>query len=382
MVDEQGVLFACVQGSNDAIMLTDVKGVIFFVNTAWQRLFGYSSNEALGQTPRLLRSAHHETGFYHRMWSDILDPAKKAWRGEVINLTKDGREIPVWLTISPFLDNQNQISGYMSVACDLSEQKKMQMRIQWQDRLTTLGLLTEGLAHEMGTPLGVARGRAEYLMRLSAEDSFARKNLSTIVTQIDKVSKLMEALQNLSQNDTSEIRIPVNIAKVVSSVQRLIEGKLLVSGITFTSTISNDALVYAEPSKLGQVLISLCINSIHALEDAKNSNAKHPLFIKLTASEKDKYWEIAVADNGGGIAEDSVKHLFKPFFTTKEVGVGTGLGLAAVNEVVRHWNGHIDLENIPGSGVTFKIVIPKANVPQAVEKQGGLDGSKAANLGS
>ena len=146
-ISDSAIFKACVQNSNDAILLSDPRGIIFYVNPAWERLFDYTKAEVIGKTPRILRSGHHPSSYYAEMWKDILDPMKHFWKGEMVNVSKRGREVPVLLTISYFKEIQKDTTGYMSIALDLTEKKKLEMQLQWQDRLATIGLLAGGIAH-------------------------------------------------------------------------------------------------------------------------------------------------------------------------------------------------------------------------------------------
>lgn len=354
------ILLACVESSNDAIMLTYADGTIFYVNPAWQTLFGYSKKEIAGATPRILRSGRHDPDFYSAMWRDVLDPLKGHWKGEIINRTKSGREIHVLLTISPNRDNQGIVQGYMSIAVDISDKKKMEAQIQWQDRLATIGVLTSGLAHELGTPLGVIRGRAEYLSHHCKEAS-DKTSLEAIVTQVDRISALMHSLQNLSNLSPSEVRMPVSLSTTTKSATQLLKGKLEDLGIHLEISIPLEAKVSAEPGRLEYIILNLCLNSVQAIDKQvlEKRNLKHA--IKIAVLDRGKNWEFSVQDSGGGVLPENLPHLFKPFFTTKEVGMGTGLGLSMIYQIVKSWGGSLELDNESGVGATFRIILPKVS---------------------
>jgi len=356
---ESHIFFSCVEGSNDAIMLTDIAGKILYVNPAWERLFGFQKSESIGQTPRLLRSGRHPQSFYTSMWKDILDSHQGFWKGEVINRKKSGEEVPVLLTISPFRSQEGITSGYMSVAVDISDKKRMEAQMQWQDRLATIGLLASGLAHELGTPLGVVRGRAEYLLKASTHGSVDYSSLDTIIRQIDRVSTLMQSLLSLGKLSSSEVRMPVPLPRIIEEVTNLIRGKAEALGIDLKCSVPKNSKVLAEAGRLEHALLNLCMDSIQAIETQKSQGKNEGHFVKIQASLQGKFWEIAVSDSGGGVSDDFVPHLFKPFFTTKEVGIGTGLGLATIYQVIQSWGGKVELDNQMGHGATFKITLPR-----------------------
>lgn len=351
------VFQSTIEVSNDAVMVTDVKGVIAYVNPAWERIYGYAKAEALGSTPRLLRSGRHDAEFYRAMWNQILDPALGFWQGEVVNRTKDGRDIEVLLRITPFREQSDEIKGYMSVATDISARKQMEQQLLRQDRLVSIGLLASGLAHEIGTPLGVIRGRAEYLMDDTVSGSAAHKHLEAIVSQADKISRLMHALLNVARHSGGEEVTPVRIGKVLDEVADLLAQNFRLAGIRFEQRNMADVRVLAEPSRLEQVFLNLLINALHAVEAATLSGRSGPHVIRVEAARKADSWEISISDTGAGINVEAQRHLFKPFFTTKPPGKGTGLGLAVTHQIIHAWGGTIRAESTPGSPTVFRICL-------------------------
>src|SRR6478735_7468302 len=101
-VNSDDIFFRCVEDSNDAIMISDRKGILVYVNPAWSRIYGFPKEEAIGQTPRLLHSGIQDEQFYRKMWSAIADPRSAHWKGELVNKAKDGTLVPVLLTITPY----------------------------------------------------------------------------------------------------------------------------------------------------------------------------------------------------------------------------------------------------------------------------------------
>lgn len=359
LTSEKNVFYRCVEDSNEAIMITDVQGVLFYVNKAWQRIYGYSLEEAVGNTPRMLRSRYQTEEFYREMWRQILDPKKGYWRGELVNRAKDGAEVPVLLTITPYR-NSGVTEGYMGIAVDMTHQKEMEAQIIRQDRLASVGLLASGLAHEVGTPLGVIRGRAEYLSFLAGENAKLKEGLEVIVQQIDRISKLIYSLLHLARADRSETARPIIAADAFRQVAILTEQKRRQLGITLDVEISDNVRVVAENDRLTQVALNLTMNSIHAIEAAAQRDPGREKRILVSAEEHGNSWEILFSDTGTGISEENLKNLFKPFFTTKDVGAGTGLGLVISLQIVQSWGGNMTVSSAEGKGTTFKILLPKA----------------------
>jgi PAS domain S-box-containing protein len=357
---EHNIFFRCVEDSNDAIMITDRQGVLVYVNRAWERIYEYTSQDAIGNSPRLLRSKYQAQEFYLEMWRQILDPKIGFWKGELINKAKSGKEVPIFLTITPYRDALGSVQGYMGIALDMTHKKALEAQLIRQDRLASIGLLSSGLAHEVGTPLGVIRGRAEYLMLLAGENEKIKSGLEVIVQQIDRISKLIYSLLHLARVEKSETARPTIVLHSFQQVANLLEQKLQRGSIQIDLQLSDLIRVRAESDKLTQVALNLVMNAIHAIEARTKREPDGPKCIRIVADEREHEWEISVSDTGTGITPSALDHLFKPFFTTKEVGEGTGLGLAISQQICQSWGGSLSADNNPKEqGAVFKILLPK-----------------------
>ncbi len=231
-----------------------------------------------------------------------------------------------------------------------------------QDRLASVGLLASSLAHEIGTPLGVIRGRAEYLEMQVRNDPTIKKNVDVIISQIDRVSKLIRSLLNLARGDQIKCAEKIDLEVIVSEVIELMGHELRKHAITIQNEVAKNtqACVRAESGPLHQVILNLLVNSVHAIETAIKSGKSASPLIRVNAIDLGSDWNLVVEDNGCGISEKNLKNLFKPFFTTKDIGVGTGLGLATSYRIVESWGGSIRVESVEGVGTKFFIRMPKA----------------------
>ncbi|MBY0471804.1 response regulator [bacterium] len=235
-------------------------------------------------------------------------------------------------------------------------------QILMQDRLASVGLLASSLAHEIGTPLGVIRGRAEYLELQCKDDAQIKKSLDIIISQIDRVSKLIRSLLNLARGNEVKFSENVNLRTVVSEVLDLMQHEILRNGIELKTNFSSDLeiLVKAESGSLQQVLLNLLVNAVQAIDSAKGSGRKDQHSIRINLEETDSFWSLNIEDSGCGVSEKNLKNLFRPFFTTKDIGVGTGLGLATSYRIVESWGGSIQVKSIDGQGSVFTVLLPKS----------------------
>ncbi len=322
--------------------------IIFDVNSPMEPIFGYRREEMTGLS--VLRFLH----------PDFHDPFIKGLRSEatvgseMIGIRKDGQDIP--LELSSRIINFRGQSMHLIAIRDLTERKQMEAQILQQDRLASLGLLASGLAHEIGTPMGVIRGRAEMVIK-KVENEFVKENMNLIVSQIDRISKLVHSLLHLARSSAPNTGASVSLNRVVESVLTLVRHELAQKDIPIEIKFPGESVVRAEAGPLGQVFLNLLVNSIHAIEEARRSGRTGGHKISLSVEELDKKIKICIQDSGCGIPEKNLSQIFKPFFTTKDIGSGTGLGLAISFKLVQSWNGNIDVKSQVGSGSLFTVTL-------------------------
>lgn len=355
--DKNNIFFKCVQDCHEPIMITNRDAELIYVNDSWCEIYGYSPKEALGQTPRLLRSKYQTQDFYKKMWKQILNPQKGSWRGELINTSKSGDEIPVLLNITPYKNENGETLGFMGLALDLRRQKLLEDQVAQQDRLATIGELTSGLAHEIGTPVGVIRGRAEMMQMQVEETSPLQKSLGVIIKQADRISTLISSLLRLSRKTSQDPLTNVDLHMMAIEVEELLVQRFRKYKIHFKNKVTKGTLALADRNKLEQVLINLLVNSTHAIIAYGKKNPENERQITVSCETSTGGVRLKVLDTGGGIPSDIIDRIFHPFFTTKPTSQGTGLGLAIVYRIVEELGGHIQVESKEGVGTCMTIVL-------------------------
>ncbi len=242
--------------------------------------------------------------------------------------------------------------------------KERETQILMQDRLASIGLLASSLAHEIGTPLGVIRGRAEYISASSEIGPDVLKGMNVIIAQIDRISKLIHSLLNLARGDQIKSVGEVQLNRVLSDVLDLMGHELKKAGVEIKNEITELKSLKATggTESLHQVLLNLIVNSLHAIQSAAKQGRTENHFIRVYLENVGKYVFLCVEDSGCGISKQNLRNLFKPFFTTKDIGSGTGLGLATSYRLVESWGGTIEVESKEGVGALFKVRLPLTNV--------------------
>ncbi len=317
------------------------------------------ANAAMGQILGIDPAAIVGTNVMDRVRSDFRPGLEGRFglaaelQQEVVGLKEGGAEVHLGLSTKTIVLRGRPI-GLLAVR-DLTQQKLMEAQILQQDRLASLGLLASSLAHEIGTPLGVIRGRAELVAK--SEDQKLKTTMELIISQIDRITKLVNSLLHLARGKTSEHSTDVDLGDVVSDVLNLMSHELNRKSIELTTAIADGLYVRAEQGPLGQVFLNLLVNSVHAIEELRQTEPQKNYSVEIVAEKIQDKVEVRVTDNGCGIAEANLNNIFKPFFTTKDVGLGSGLGLATSYKLVQSWGGSMSLSSKRGEGVTFTITL-------------------------
>ncbi|MEO6307524.1 MAG: ATP-binding protein [Nitrospiraceae bacterium] len=343
-----------VEAAPIGMLLVDERGTIVMVNASALHQFGYERDELLGKSVEMLipgpsRSDHqqHRTGF-------IKAPEKRMMGGgrELSGLRKDGSEFAAEIGLTPIQTAKGM--GVVASILDLTERKRLEMRLRQAERLAELGTLASGMAHEIGTPMNVILGRAEYLLQRTA-DAGMKKGLTTIVTQVERITKVMNQLLTFARRKPSERRA-VDLGEIVDDSLEMFEERIAHSRVTIEKTIESSLPpVLADRDQLIQVLINLVMNSLHAMPDGGR--------LGLSLDRENGHVRVGVSDTGHGMPEEIRSKVFDPFFTTKDFGKGTGLGLTVVKGIIEEHGGTISVESVVDKGTTFWIRLPLEEAP-------------------
>ncbi|MCM2305562.1 MAG: ATP-binding protein [Elusimicrobia bacterium] len=349
-IDLKDLLLMGFRRSSDVMFYSDPNGIILNINDSFTAHYGYTREEVIGKTPALLRSRHSTDELYKRMWRSILDPEKGYWRGELINRAKDGREVPLILTITAVRNEAGQILGYISNGVDLSEQKQMQERLAHSEALATIGEMAAVVAHEIRNPLGSIVIAAQQL----TDEGLSREDKDTVTRVLRTESKrLNEALSNFlsyarprpmnsGQNDLN--------ALLTEITQMAFVNKDLTGDARLALALSHDLKPFPfDSDQIRQVVWNILLNAIQVLGGTGTVTVR-------SGKGNDTAW-FTISDTGAGIPESLRADLFKPFRTSKQQG--TGLGLAIAESIVKAHGGRIDVETRLGRGTTFTVTLPR-----------------------
>ncbi len=385
-------LSTLINSSTDPIISLDTRRVITEVNPAFLKQFGCSREEAVGQSMAVFhpdRASFEEFG--PRVYPVIK--AKGHWLGEWKYRRKDGSLVPMETVISAIGRPDGEISGYVSVMRDITERvsaeaqkSALEQQLRQAQKMEAIGTLAGGIAHDFNNILGAVIGFTELARMDIAEGSQAQADLDQVIKAALRAKDLVSQILSFSRKGT-ETLAPVNILPVIKEALKMLRASLPTTIEIGKKLKVTEAVVHSDPTQIHQILINLCTNAAQAMDKSGG-------LLEVTLSETDlageilrkypnltpgPYLEISVRDTGEGISPEIIEHIFEPYFTTKEKGLGTGLGLSVVHGIVKQHGGLIQVESEPGKGSLFRVFLPlrkEAPVPLKKTEQTLLQGSE------
>ena len=332
------------------IQITSTEGKMIFVNPAFEYITGYTKEELIGENPSKLNSGKHGKEFWKKVWAKIN--TGQQWVGQLQNRKKNGELFHTELVISPIIDENKKVIGFLGAHRDITEQKILERQVVRSQKMETFGTLAAGIAHEVGNPLTSISSLVQVVQR-QTEDPFVQEKLELVKNQINRISKIIRELVDFARPSTHEVK-DVSINLVVREALNIVQYGKKVRTIKFNVALEDDLpFVSAVHDQILQVFLNILMNAVDASMGNLDSS------ISILTRQSDEKVEINISDNGTGIAEHHLGKVFDPFFTTKEVGKGTGLGLWVSLGIIRNFGGDIHVESELGKGTTFIVRMPK-----------------------
>jgi two-component system, NtrC family, sensor kinase len=339
-----------VESVNVGILVIDRDGRITTWNSALEKMLGITRDEALGANALRI--------FNEEMVRTIRDvTGVEGWVAEEVRhlykfrtLTRDDRSIVINLSLAPFEDAARTLAGTLVVVEDVTDSLKLEEQVQQFDKLNSIGLLAAGVAHEVNTPLAGISSYAQMLISQIPDEDPKNRVLQKILVQTQRASGIVNNLLNFSRTSGSDFA-PLDLNRVLEDTLQLLEIQLRKSDITVERGFAADLPeAIGNAGKLQQVFMNLILNARDAMPEGGQ--------LAIETESVDHMLVVRVSDTGIGIAPANISKIYDPFFTTKAVGQGTGLGLALSYGIVQEHSGRIVAESQPGRGTTFTIKIP------------------------
>ncbi|BBO91569.1 hypothetical protein DSCOOX_47490 [Desulfosarcina ovata subsp. ovata] len=355
-------LGSAIQQVAEEVVITDVAGIIEYVNPAFEQITGYGQEEAIGKNPRILKSGQHDEEFYNALWGTIS--SGKTWHGRMINRKKDGSVYHEEASISPVFDKGGKIVNYVAVKRDITEQLDLEAHLRQAQKMEAIGTLAGGIAHDFNNILFPMMGFAEILREDLPETSPLQEHVDEILKASTRARDLVQQILAFSRQAKQEKKA-IRIQTIVKEAIKLCRASLP-STITFDVKVDNECpAVVADPTQIHQVAMNLITNAFHAMEETGGTLAVAVRKVRRDAAENGAetlpagtYVCLSVADTGCGIDPAIRDKIFMPYFTTKGQNKGTGMGLAVVLGIVQSHGGDVHLSSVPGEGTQIRACFP------------------------
>jgi PAS domain S-box-containing protein len=356
-------LSRAVEQSADVVMITDRQGLIEYVNPAFEALNGYSREEACGKTPRILNSGQQDPEIYREMWKALL--SGNVFRGILLNRKKSGELYYLEETVCPVRDADGQITHFISNGRDLTDRLRLEGQLLQAQKMDAIGRLAGGVAHDFNNLLTIITSYSELALDEVPFISSLATKIQEILLAARRAAELTGQLLAFSRKQPQALRV-VDLNQVISSIAKTLP-RLIGEDIEF-SFLPGQSLgrVPADPVQIEQILMNLAANARDAMPRGGDLRIETSgVYIdadyvhgKAAVIPEGPYALITVSDNGTGIPQENLPHIFEPFYTTKPAGQGTGLGLATVYGIVKQNHGFVWVYSEPGSGTVFKVYLP------------------------
>jgi len=353
---QESYLELLVSSSIDAFIATDMKGTINLFSKGAENIFGCKAEDVLG-TP---------ISNYYVMGRDeakkimkILYQEGGLQNYETVMIIRNGKKVNMNLSVSLLKNSNGELIGTLGIGKDFTEFKRIERQLQQSEKLATVGELAAGIAHEVGTPLNVILGTAEYLMMEMEGDDPKIEELKIIISQAEHITKLIHQLLNFSRYNKPEFK-SIDINSLVRDVLKLTDLQIAKEKIkVFTDLQSDVPSIIGDDNQLQQVFINIIVNAVHAMPQGGTLTIASRLDISESSDpHSNGFVEISISDTGFGIPSKDIPKIFDPFFTTKDIDKGTGLGLTVSHRIVEDHGGTIDVESKVNEGTRFTVKLP------------------------
>jgi PAS domain S-box-containing protein len=367
-------LALAIDHSSDTIVITDTMANIIYVNPAFEKITGYSRKEILGINPRILNSGNHDKSFYKKLWEKISNG--KTWSGRFINKKKDGSFYTEQATISPVFSDKGKIVNFVAVKRDITEQLKLESQLRQALKMESIGTLTGGIAHDFNNIMAIILGNTELALEDVQESHPLHSNLKEIESASFRASNIVKQLLSFTRLTDLQL-LPIEVALVIKDALRFLRSTIP-TFIDIDQDIQvTDETILADKTQINQIMMNLCINASHAMEQTGGTLTiivenviLDDNFVKdYPDLKKGRHIKITIGDTGPGIDHKIIDRIFDPYFTTKEIGKGSGMGLAVVHGIVKNHSGVIIVDSSPAKGTRFTMFFPLAQEKAALETQ-------------
>jgi PAS domain S-box-containing protein len=364
-----------IENVKDWFWEVDPKGVYTYAGPQVKVLLGYEPNEVLGKTPFDFMTPE-ERARVEKIFRKLVAGRRAIDLLKNTLVHKDGRKVVVETSGTPIYDAQARFCGFRGTDRDITEKAKLEEHLQHSQKMESIGTLAGGIAHDFNNILGIMVGNAELALDDVPPWNPGYRNVKEIKTAGLRAAHIVKQLLSFSRKSEQQLK-PVEIKAIIQDSLNLLRATIPVTIELRENFATAEGTILADPIQINQVIMNLCINASQAMEDKGGiievSAGRVALEGRSTKEDPGlpdgDYMKISVRDTGKGIDPQIIDKIFDPYFTTKEVGRGSGMGLAVVHGIVKNHDGGISVDSIEGQGATFNVFFPLTEKSAEAEPQ-------------
>ena len=378
-------LTATLNSVGDAVIATDINEAIIFMNPTAEKLTGWSKREAtakkLTEICIIVNEATQQT-VENPLTKAIQEKKSIGPPGTAILISKNGKKMPISYSASPIIDHRGDLLGAVFVFKDKSLQVELEKQLRESQKMEAVGRLAGGIAHDFNNLLMVILGNADLARESLSPSDLAYSDLEKIEGAAIHARDLIDQLLTFSRRKAFK-KEPVNINASIHEFLKLVN-RIIGENIRIqTNLCTNTVTVLADPVQIQQILMNLCLNAKDAMPDGgllsistklvrSKEMVEEPRFksAKIHALTQNNFIELRIEDTGKGIDNSTREQIFEPFFSTKDILHGTGLGLAVVYGIIDQYDGFINVESTQGKGTSISIFLPALESTQDISTPG------------
>ncbi len=328
------------------IFFMDAEDLIIEANPAATQMLGYERREYKGMPFRDLIAQEE-------YYQSILRTRrrKENFSGETLYLKRDGREFWGYTVSVPVVDPKGDLEGYLNMVIDMSEEKRLQQFLIRAEKMAGIGVLASGIAHELNNPLYGILGLAETIVEEKDMETI-KEYASDIVRYSKEAAGIIRDLSGYSYSSRTETSSTVDINSTIMKAIQMMKRLDKISNINIVTDLDDLPVLNASQGEMQQIFINLLTNAVHAMKTTPKK------VLKISTKLMGDFVRVAFEDTGIGISKENRAQIFEPFYTTKELGKGTGLGLYICYRIAMKYQGRLDVESELGRGTTFSLILP------------------------
>jgi PAS domain S-box-containing protein len=354
---------ACEQ-LEECIAIFDSHGIVQYANLSLERISGHDRKAIAGRNVCDLSDGETNDQFFKAMAEAVA--RSEPWSGRfTVGSYKNGAMLEINARVSPLRDAAGNITDYVFVGRDVSQQERLEKQLRQAQKMEALGTLAGGIAHDFNNILGAIISCAEFALEDALPGSPTREDLGHVLKASYRGKNLIKQILAFSRTNEQERR-PTEIVPLVKECLKFLRASLP-SSIEIRQNISaGPVMVLADPTQIHQVILNLCTNAAHAMRE--KGGILEVSLSEVTAGPSTTallqnvgtgaFIRLAVTDTGHGMSKKIMERIFDPFFTTKKQGEGTGLGLSMVHGIIMNYGGDITVSSERGKGTTFEVFLP------------------------